>query len=63
MNSNINAELVDDIKSKIQYLKRQKTSLKEYNEQNNHLNIEISKDSLKQFRKSKKKSYLIKARQ
>ncbi len=51
--------LVDDIKSKIQYLKNQKNSNKEVNALNQNLDIDISKDALQKFKKGNAKYITI----
>jgi hypothetical protein len=51
--NNQTAEIVDDIKSKIQFLKKQKTLMKQNTASiQENLNFEINKDTLKQFKKS-----------
>lgn len=49
----VNKGIVDDIKKKIQVLKKQKTIDKDKSDKNTNLDIVISKDTLKQFKKSK----------
>jgi len=49
---NPNVELVNDIKKKINILKKQQTFNKETAAKNTNLDIEINKDTLKQFKKS-----------
>jgi len=48
-----NLALVDDIKSKIRTLKSQKIANKENQVSNPEMNLEINKETLKMFRKSK----------